>query len=108
MVGQSALDTFMDMTDELLGDIIEEVIEEYYEDKINIEDEYEDILNYIVRRLVKKAGRKNKGEKYLKILERLRNKTPVAKLVISYLVSEYIRERDSGSLETPSSGEEYI
>lgn len=107
MVGQSALDTFVDMTDELLGDIIEEVIEDYYEDKINIEDEYEDVLNYIVRRLVKKAGKKNKGERYLKILERLRNKTPVAKLVISYLISEYIRERDFGSLETHS-GEEYI
>jgi len=107
VVGQSVLDTLMDMTDELLGDMIEEIIEEYYEDKVDIESEYEDILNFIVKRLARKAGKKNRTEKYLKILEKLRKRSSVAKLILSYLISEYIEERDSGALESRSSSREY-
>ncbi|WP_440059860.1 hypothetical protein ACSU1N_01470 [Thermogladius sp. 4427co] len=108
MVGQSTLDAFLDMTDEMLGDIIEEVIEEYYEDKIDIEAEYEDILNYIVKRLIKKTRGKSDAEKYLKILRNLRRRASIAKLVISYLVSQYIEERDTGRLEPTSQSEEGV
>jgi hypothetical protein len=89
----SLLDYFTDLTEEYLGDLIEEVVTEYYDDKIDIASEYEDLLEYVINRIVKDSLHgEYDPEKFEKIVKKMARMKGIGRLIISYLVSEYISE----------------
>jgi len=87
-------DYYVDLVEEYLGDLIEEVVYKYYSDKIDLELEYELLLSYIVQNLTddEKYGDVNN---FRELLRKLGRRKGVAKLVISYLVSQYIEDNYS-------------
>jgi hypothetical protein len=89
-------DYLAELVDEHLGTLIEEVIDRYYADKIDKEFEYEEILQYIANQLIGEEFDNNDlEEKLMSILRKLVRRKSIGKLVISYLISKYIEERDT-------------
>jgi len=89
------LEYLTDMAEEYLGDIIEELVEKYYSDKIDLAEEYPDLLEFITLRLVNESLNGDEDpDKFRKVIGRLSRRKSLAKAVISYLISEYITERD--------------
>jgi len=87
-------DYYVDLVEEYLGDLIEEIVYKYYSDKIDLELEYELLLSYIVQNLTddEKYG---DVDNFRELLRKLGRRKGVAKLVISYLVSQYIEDNYS-------------
>lgn len=79
------------LIDHHLGSFIEEVAEKYYRKEIDLEIEYEDLLRFITKRLLEDPVEYSE-EEFKKVLRELTSETSVCKLIISYLLSEYIRE----------------
>ncbi len=87
------LDYFTDLTEEYLGDLIEEVVVNYYDDRIDIASEYEDLLEYVINRIIKDSLHgEYDPERFEKVVKKMARMRSVGKLIISYLVSEYISE----------------
>lgn len=88
-------DYYIDVLDEYFGELIEEIVLRYYEDKIDIDEEYIDVLEYIADKFVNKS--KSSSNSFEKKIIKLSNNPSLAKVIISYLVSRYIEERDGSS-----------
>jgi len=85
------LEYLVDLAEQYLGDIIEEVVEKYYSDKIDLSERYVDILEYITEKIIDDSLKGDENpEKFKKIVRKLSARPYVAKMLISYLVSEYI------------------
>lgn len=89
------LEYLTDIAEEYLGDMIEELVERYYSDKIDLAEEYPELLGFITLKLVNKSLNGDEDpDKFRKVIGRLSRRKSLAKAVISYLISEYISERD--------------
>ena len=84
-----------DVAEEYLGDMIEELVEKYYSDQIDLSEEYPDLLSFITLKLINKSlnGSEDVG-RFRRVLAKLSRRKDIAKIVVSYLISEYIRSRD--------------
>lgn len=87
---------YMDVLDEYLGELIEEIVIRYYEDKIDVDEEYLDILEFIADRLMNSESGSSTG--FEKKVSRLSRNPSLARVIVSYLVSKYVEERE-GSVE---------
>ena len=87
-------DYLADLVEEHLGNIIEEIIDKYYGDRIDKELEYEEILRFITTELMGTDEEDYDETEFTKILRKLAHKRSIGKLVVSYLISKYIENRD--------------
>ncbi len=89
------LEYLVDLAEQYLGDIIEEVIEKYYSDKIDLSERYVDVLEFITEKIIDDSlnGDEN-PERFKKIVRKLAARPYIAKMLISYLISEYIENYD--------------
>ncbi|MEM0377869.1 MAG: hypothetical protein QXP68_02480 [Thermosphaera sp.] len=90
-------ESIVEMVDEVIGDILEELLERYYGDSLESEEDYEELLITIVNS-VKKEVFKGRGDvsDIREFLLRLRDKPQIAKLILSYIIGNYLEK--SGAL----------
>jgi len=91
----------VELVDHHLGSLIEEIVERYYKNSIDLEIEYDHILRFIVEKLVENNSSYSE-EDFKRVLREVVRESGVCKLVVSYLISEYIDEnfkKDNYSLD---------
>ncbi len=84
-----------DVIDDVIGDLIEDIVVEYEYD-IDLDEEYLDLLMYIYNKLAKAWFRDRKPDLYefeAKLRDVRRRHKNKLKIVLSYLISRFIKER---------------
>lgn len=92
------LNKLVKLVDHHLGSLIEEIAEKYYRKDIELDLEYEDVLKFITEKLLADSISYDE-EEFRKTLREIVGETSVSKLIISFLLAEYIEEtiRDEDS-----------
>lgn len=86
---------YYDMVDRYLGSEIEELVFKYYESSIDIDEEYEDLISYITDYLLTKLNYDYNS--FRKTIGYLKKHPSLGRLLVSYIVSNYIDDRDRSS-----------
>ncbi|WP_448577762.1 hypothetical protein [Thermosphaera sp.] len=95
-MNSDAEETIVDVVDEVIGDILEELLEKYYGDNLESEEDYDELVYNIVNSIRREVF-KGKADiaDIRSFLYSLREKPHIAKLLLSYMIGNYLEKAGS-------------
>lgn len=83
---------YYDIVEKYLGGEVEELVFKYYDSSINIDKEYENLISYLTDYFLSKLNYDYNG--FRKVMNYIKKHESLGRLLISYVVSNYIDDRD--------------